>query len=90
MAGIETLSSPFTEHCSSLPNENILDWSILKAYADHKIILTEKNGICFGEGTKHCGNWRKCWSPAFCPLPTMFLKGFLYRVVKSRDFVVNG
>ena len=38
---------------------------------------------------KHCGKRRKCWLPAFSPFPTMFSKGFLYRVVKSRDIVVN-
>ena len=34
---------------------------------------------------KHCGKRRKCWLPAFSPFPTMFLKGFVPRVIKSGD-----
>ena len=45
--------------------------------------------ICFGKGRKHCGKRRKCWLPASSPFPTMFSKGFLYRVVKSCDCVVK-
>ena len=33
---------------------------------------------------------RECWLPAFSPFFTMFSKGFLYRVIKSRDCVVKG
>ena len=36
------------------------------------------------------GKRRKCWLPAFSPFPTMFLTGFFFRVVKSRDCVVKG
>ena len=32
---------------------------------------------------KHCGKKRKCWLPAFSPFPTMFSKGFFFRVVES-------
>ena len=39
-------------------------------------------------GRKQCGKRRKCWLPAFSPFPTMFSKGFFFRVVKSRDRVV--
>ena len=49
-----------------------------------------KREIHFGIGRKHCGKRRKCWLPAFSPFPTMFLKGFVVRVVKSRDCVVKG
>ena len=45
--------------------------------------------ICFGKGRKHCGERRKCWLPSFSPFPTVFSKGFFYRVVKSRDCVVK-
>ena len=48
-----------------------------------------KIGICFGKGRKHCGKKRDCWLPAFSPFPTMFPKGFSYRVVKSGDCVVK-
>ena len=45
--------------------------------------------ICFGKVRKHCWKRRKCWLPAFFSFPTMFSKGFLYRVVKSQDCVVK-
>ena len=41
------------------------------------------------EGRKHCGKRRERWLPAFSPLPTMFSKGFPFKVVKSRDCVVE-
>ena len=37
--------------------------------------------ICFGKGRKGCGERTKCWLPAFSPLPTMFSKGYFFRVV---------
>ena len=40
-------------------------------------------------GRKHCGKRRKCWLPAFSPFPTMFSKGFFFRVLKSPDRVVK-
>ena len=43
--------------------------------------------IPFAMVRKHCGKRRKCWLPAFSPFPTMFSKGFFFRVVKSQDFV---
>ena len=46
--------------------------------------------ICVGESRKHCGKRRKCWLPAASPFPTIFLKAFFSRGVKSRDCVVKG
>ena len=40
-------------------------------------------------GRKHFGKRRKCWLPAFSPFSTMFLKDFLYRIVKSHDSAVK-
>ena len=74
---------------NSSPNDKILRSSKLKAFLDGKINVTEKLKIVLGRVEKHCGKRRKCWSPAFSPFPTMFSKGFLYRVVKSRDCVVK-
>ena len=45
--------------------------------------------ICFGKGRKHCWKRRKCWLPPFSPVLTMFSKGLLLRVVKSRDCVAR-
>ena len=72
-----------------LPNDKMLDWSKLKAFADDKINVNEKSEIWFGKGRKHCGKRRKCWLPAFSPIPTMFSKSFLPKIVKSRDCVVK-
>ena len=74
---------------NSLPNDKILDWSKLKAFADEKNNCDRKIEISFGKRKKHCGKRRKCWLPAFYPFPTMFSKGFLYRVIKRQDCVVN-
>ena len=73
-----------------LPNDKFLDWFKLKAFADNKINVTLKTKILFGIGRKHCGKRRKCWLPAFSPFPTMFSKGFFFRVIKSRDCLGQG
>ena len=67
------------------------DWTQFKAFADDKINVNykKKNRNCFSEGLKHCGKRRKCWLLAFSPFPTMFSKGFFFRVVKSRDCMVK-
>ena len=74
----------------SLLNNKMLDQSKLKAFADNKIRVTGKKiEIYLGKGRKHCGKRRKCCLPAFSPFPTMFSKGFFYRVVKSCGCVVK-
>ena len=75
---------------NSLPNNKILDPSKFKAFADDKERCYPKIKICFGKTRKHCGKRRKCWLPVFSPCPTMFLKGFFHRVIKSQDCVVKG
>ena len=40
-------------------------------------------------GRNHGGKRRKCWFPAFSPLPTMFSKGLFLWVIKSRDCLVK-
>ena len=39
--------------------------------------------ISFGKGRKYCEERRKFWLPVFSTFPTMFIKVFLNRVVKS-------
>ena len=48
--------------------------SKLKAFIDDKLNAIE---ICFGIGTKHCGERRKCWFPAFLLFPLCFQMVFL-------------
>ena len=43
--------------------------------------------ISLAKGRKHGGKRRKCWLPAFSSFPTMFSKGFFFKVVKSWDGV---
>ena len=74
---------------NTLPKDKILDWSKFKAFADNKIITTQKFEICIWKSRKHCGKRRKCWLPAFSPFPTMFSKAFFSRGVKSCDYVVK-
>ena len=57
----------------------IVDWFKLKPLADNKTNVNVK--FAFGKGRKHCGQWRKCWFPAFSPFPTMFSKGFCLKIV---------
>ena len=73
---------------NSLPNDKILDWFKLKAFADDK--FESKIKICFGKGRKHCGKRRKCWLPAFSPFPTMFSKDISFEVIKSWNCVMKG
>ena len=74
---------------TSLPNDKIFDLSKLKAFADNKIIVTQKLKFALWWGRKHCGKRRKCWLPAFSPFSTIFSNGYFFRVVKSRDCVVK-
>ena len=72
-----------------LPNDKMLDLSKLKPFADDNLNVNKKKEICFEKRRKHCGKRRKCWLPAFSPFPTMFSKGFLLRVVYSRECVIK-
>ena len=81
--------SPGRQYTCSLP------WLNCKANQDSECNCRRKNKctwkieICFGMGRKHCVKRRKCWFPAFSPFPTVFSKGFSFRVVKIRDCVVK-
>ena len=77
------------EWVNSLPNDKILDWSKLKAFADNKINATEKFKFGLERVENILGKSRKCWLPAFPPFPTVFSKDFFRWVVKSRDCVVK-
>ena len=90
---------------NSLPNGTILGQCRFKAFAENKIIVTQKFEFVLGrvenivgkgenvgnagKSKKHCWKKRKCWLPAFSPFPTMFSKGFFLKVVKSCDCVVK-
>ena len=73
---------------NSLPNDKILDWSKLKAFADNKITMNEKLKFALKSVGKNCGKRRKCWLPAFSSFPTMFSKVLLIRG-RCQDCVVK-
>ena len=46
---------------------------------------------CFTwNGTKNCGKRRKCWLPAFTPLPIIIFKGLLLEGVKNKELCGKG
>ena len=64
---------------NSSPNDNISDWSKLKAYADNIIIVTEKLKFVLVRVENIVGKGENVLL-----FPQCFQKNFLYRVVKSR------
>ena len=46
----------------------------MKEFADGKIDVTPKLKFVFGRVENIIGKRRKCWLPAFSPIPTMFQK----------------
>ena len=65
-----------------LPNDKFSNWSKLKAFADYELKVVKMNKFV-------PDRVEKCWFPAFSPFPTMFSKGSLNRVIKSRGCVVK-
>ena len=74
---------------NSLPNDKILDWSKLKAFADDKINETFFNFFQGTEETMMKKEKMLVTVPAFSPFPTMFSKVFFLKVAKSQDCVVK-
>ena len=72
----------------SLPHNKILDWSKLKAFADKEMKLA-KTTISFFDRVENIVVKGEIAGKAFCLFPTMFSKGFLLRVVKSRDCLLE-
>ena len=89
----EKLSIIQTPDCLTiypLPNDIFLDWSKIASIYRQQNKFYVKAEILFGMGRKHLGKSRKWWLPAFSPFPTVFSKGFFFRVVKSRNCLVKG
>ena len=68
-----------------LPEDRILDLSKLKAFADNKLKMIQMAKFVPDTIENIVGKRRKCWLPAFSSFPSMFSKGFFFRVIKSRD-----
>ena len=67
-----------------LPNDKILDLSKFKAFADDKIIVTQKSKFSLGGIENIVGKGENSGNQHF---PTMFSKAFNSRGVKSQDCV---
>ena len=78
------------ERVNSLPNDKILDLSKLKAFADENSNEFQKLSFVLGGVKNIVGKGENAGYQHFLLFPPCFHKGFLYRVVKSRDFVVKG
>ena len=61
----------------------------IESICRQQIKLGRKVEIFIRKGKKHYGKRRKCWLPVFSSFPTVFSKGFLPRVLKSRDCVAK-
>ena len=48
-----------------------------------------KTTIHFGKGKKHCEKRKKCWLPAFSPVPLLFTKGLFSKVIKTMDYMIK-
>ena len=72
----------------SLQNDKTLDWFKLKAFADDKINVIEKLKFVLERVENIVGKGENAGYQYFLLSPT-FSKGFLYRVIKSRDSVVK-
>ena len=69
---------------NSLPKENNLDWSKLKACADDEINVNEKIEIWLENGRKHCGKKEKMLVTSIFSFSYNVFKSFFSRSIKSR------
>ena len=74
---------------NSIPNDKYLVWSKFKAFADDKINLNEQQKFILGLVENIVEKGENAGNQHFLLFPQCFFKGFLYRVVKSRDCVAK-
>ena len=72
------------DHLNSLPNNKILDWSKLKAYADDKINVTEKLKFVIGSLENNVGKGENAGYQHLLLLLQCFLKASYHSVVERR------
>ena len=70
---------------NSLPNDKILDWSKLIAFADNKTNVTEKLKFVLGRVENIVGKGENAGYQHLLPFSTMFSNGFFLKVVKSQE-----
>ena len=74
---------------NSVPTDKILDWSKLKAFADHKINVTEKLKFVSSRIENIFGKGENAGYQHFSPFPKMFSNASFLRVFESWDCVVK-
>ena len=91
---IEDCVNDFVHHLprycrlNSLPNDKILDWSKLQAFADNKINVNEKLKIVLGRVETLWEKEKMLVTSIFSFSQNVF-QGFFFKVVKIRDCVVK-
>ena len=75
---------------NSLPNDKILDWSKLKAFANDKMNVNEKFNFGLGRTKNIVGKGENAGYQHFLLFPQCFQKAFSFQVVKGQDCVVKG
>ena len=73
----------------SLPNDEFLDWSKLKAFADNKISVTEKMKFVLEMVENIVGKGENAGYQHFLFFQ-LFSKGLIFKVIKGWDSVVKG
>ena len=83
---MKTLQTRFSNplHLNSLPNDKMIDWPKLKAFADDKIKILKMMNLSLIR-LKTLWEKEKMLVINICPFSTMFSMGFLPRVIKSQD-----
>ena len=74
---------------NSLPNDKILDWSKLQAFADDKTKVIEKLKFVLGRVENIAGKGQNAGYLHFLFFQHFFSKRLLFKIVKSRECVVN-
>ena len=74
---------------NSLQNDNILDWTKCKAFADDKLSAAKIFISVFDLAENIVGKVENAGFQHFLLFPQFFSKDFFLRVVKTGDFVVK-
>ena len=77
------------EFINSLPKCKILDQSKLKAFTDDNSKVIHMAKFVLDKMENIVGKEKNAGYQHFLLFPTMLSKGFFFRVVKNRDFVVK-
>ena len=80
---------PISELLNTLPNNKIVDWSKLKAFADRKIDVTEKLKFVLGRLENIVGKGEIACQEQFVLFLTEFSKELNGRQVKTQDCLGN-